>query len=59
MWRAVALHTGERHVLPLEDLRPHTHSATCWCGPSDDDGVWVHHSLDRREEVERGERMKA
>jgi hypothetical protein len=45
------------HVVPLNDLRDHTASANCWCKPSEEDewpGVWVHHSMDRREEYEQG-----
>lgn len=58
-WRAVCLATGERHVTPISDLRPHDESPTCWCSPTDDEGVWVHHSLDRREAFERGEALPA
>lgn len=44
------------HVVPVDDLRPHDANASCWCRPTKDDGVWIHHSIDRREEYERGER---
>ena len=47
------------HVIPLNDLREHVASANCWCKPTEDDGwpgVWVHHSMDRREEYEEGRR---
>jgi hypothetical protein len=44
------------HVLPVDDLREHTCSSTCWCAPVEDDGVMIHSSMDRREEYERGER---
>ena len=40
------------HVVPMDDLRPHTSSRKCWCGPTQDEeepSVWVHHSLDGRE----------
>jgi hypothetical protein len=43
-----------KHILPLNDLRPHTLS-DCWCQPADDDGVIVHNSMDQRERYERGE----
>jgi hypothetical protein len=56
MWHAVQTQYGDLHVVPLDDLRPHVESDICWCNPTDDDGLWVHHSLDRREEYERGER---
>ncbi|MDB5848251.1 MAG: hypothetical protein JWP29_2003 [Rhodoferax sp.] len=42
------------HVYPLNDLREHEISSTCWCKPTEDDGVMVHHSMDRREEYENG-----
>ncbi len=45
------------HVMPLGDLREHIVDDLCWCGPTDDDGVMVHHSLDLREEFERGRKM--
>jgi len=44
------------HVVPLNDLREHT-APDCWCKPTEDKGwpdVWVHHSMDRREEYEEG-----
>lgn len=42
-------------VYPLEDLRPHdVDDPCCWCRPTYDDGVLIHHSLDRREEFEQG-----
>jgi hypothetical protein len=55
MWEAV-LFGCERHVWPLDDLRPHLSAFHCWCRPFDDEGVWVHNSLDQRELFERGER---
>lgn len=48
----------ERHVAPLEDLRPHAYSLACWCHPTPDDdepSVVVHHACDRRESYETGE----
>lgn len=56
-WRVAWLDDGERHVTPIGDLREHQESSGCFCHPTDDKGVWVHHSLDRREEYERGERL--
>jgi hypothetical protein len=44
-----------RHVVPLYDLREHEISADCWCRPrkdDEDDGVFIHHSADRREYYE-------
>lgn len=49
------------HVVPLNDLRDHSASVDCWCKPSEDDecpGLWLHHSMDRREEYENG-KMKS
>ncbi len=48
--------TESGHVLPNCDLRDHIEADNCWCEPTDDDGVTVHHSADGRERVERGER---
>jgi nicotinamide mononucleotide adenylyltransferase len=47
------------HVIPVEDLREHDVSVKCWCKPTPDDEepwVWVHHSMDKREEYEEGRR---
>ena len=53
-WDARLLENGERHVVPLDDLRTHAASRDCWCSPTDDEGVFVHHSLDKRETYEQG-----
>lgn len=39
------------HVIPVDDLRPHTASADCWCSPTllRSEPVYVHHSADGRE----------
>ena len=45
------------HVVPFGDLREHIASLNCWCKPIEDDewpGVWVHNSMDRREDFENG-----
>lgn len=52
-WEARVLPNGERHVRPIDDLIDHALSKCCWCNPFDDDGVWVHNSIDRREMRER------
>lgn len=44
----------EYHVVPVNDLREHEDTPDCWCRPDYDDGVYVHHSMDRREEYEQG-----
>ena len=41
-----------QHVMPIGDLHEHIADPKCFCKPTDDDGVWVHHSLDKREEFE-------
>jgi hypothetical protein len=48
----------QTHVTPIDDLRPHDFDSECWCKPTDDEGIWVHHSMDRREEYEEG-RLKS
>jgi hypothetical protein len=48
------------HVVPMGDLREHDCSVSCWCKPTEDDevaGLFVHHSMDGREQFEAGERM--
>lgn len=47
------------HVVPEDDLREHDLSTRCWCVPirEDDDAIWLHNALDRRDEYERGERQ--
>jgi hypothetical protein len=41
-------------VYPLNDLREHDTEGNCWCDPTDDEGLRVHHSMDRREDYENG-----
>ena len=49
---------GERHTVPIDDLRSHDESVKCWCRPFMDGEVCVHNAMDRREYVERGEALK-
>lgn len=49
------------HVVPINDLRDHDESNSCWCRPVEifdvttDVGIWVHNSMDRREHtIEKG-----
>ena len=52
---------GDVHMLPINDLRDHEESDTCWCQPrrdEEDTAVVIHNSMDRREEYERG-RLKS
>lgn len=47
------------HVLPVNDLRDHDKSASCWCKPvalEDEPRVIVHNAMDGREAFETGER---
>lgn len=53
-WLAVRNGPLAAHVIPLDDLRPHAELVNCWCRPTNDDGVWVHHALDGREAYEQG-----
>lgn len=55
-WLAIVCDVG-RQVIPLDDLRDHVHNGSCWCKPTEDDGVLVHHSVDRREEFEEGRKL--
>ncbi|MBY0355523.1 MAG: hypothetical protein K2Q12_07310 [Rickettsiales bacterium] len=43
------------HVYPLNDFRPHnTDGKPCWCKPTEEEGLIIHNSMDRREEYEEG-----
>ena len=45
------------HVLPVNDLREHLCSLTCWCHPVEDtenECIVVHNAMDQREEYEEG-----
>lgn len=47
------------HVTPVDDLREHVESRTCWCRPvedSDEPSVVIHNAMDGREAYETGER---
>lgn len=51
----------DHHVVPVNDLREHVTNSSCWCQPVEDGDcdhlpyrVWIHNSLDRREEYEQG-----
>jgi hypothetical protein len=49
---------GTVHVVPLNDLREHQPSTTCWCKPRSslhDYTVYIHNALDQREKYESGE----
>jgi hypothetical protein len=45
------------HVMPIDDLKPHNcDGGKCWCNPEYDleNDMWIHNSMDRREEYECG-----
>jgi hypothetical protein len=45
-------HTSTPHVVPVDDLREHD-PENCWCCPTfNEDIMWVHHAMDKREEFE-------
>ena len=44
------------HVFPLSDYRPHV-AIDCWCQPTDQDGILVHHAMDEREQYEEGRKL--
>ena len=47
------------HLVPINDLREHDLTITCWCRPTHDEeepNVIVHNSMDGREAFETGER---
>lgn len=55
--------TNTRHVVPLDDLRPHELTKFCWCAPDFLEGtllpsVIVHNALDQRELYERGRKLQ-
>lgn len=52
MWDVVEAIGGQLHVLPKHDERQHRTSKACWCVPTENDGVMVHHSSDKRELAE-------
>lgn len=53
-WQVIKRPDGESHVVPLNDLRAHFTTVGCWCYPTNDAGVFVHHAMDKREEFENG-----
>jgi hypothetical protein len=59
MW-AVCHCYGEAHVIPILDLKDHTATESCWCKPVEDseqDDLFIHNSMDGREEYEHGRKM--
>ncbi len=48
------------HIIPIGDLKEHEESEDCWCKPEIDDEyvelIYIHNSMDGREEYESGKR---
>lgn len=44
--------TDNHHVIPEFDLFEHISTIECWCKPTNDRGVFIHHSKDCREILE-------
>ena len=49
------------HLVPIDDLKEHVDSESCWCGPEEldedcDEVVFLHRSMDGREGDLSGER---
>jgi len=60
-WVVVETDSGDRHVMPIDDLRPHVAGVGCWCGPrqDDEDGyVIIQDAMDLRQEYERGRKAQ-
>jgi hypothetical protein len=59
MWQTDFGGGAAAQVWPVGDLREHVVDGTpCWCNPKylEEDGIWVHNSMDGREKFETGER---
>ena len=54
-WQIKEDNEGTPHIVPVDDLREHE-PASCWCSPTVDNEVVIHHALDEREKFETGER---
>lgn len=56
-WQCVECdNTLMTHVVPVNDLREHQITRYCWCSPFRDCtySVYIHNSMDKREEYEQG-----
>lgn len=52
------MNTETLHVIPVDDLRDHEATPTCWCRPTpleDPPNVFLHNAMDGREKYEDGE----
>lgn len=49
------------HIVPRNDIREHEISRSCWCNPimrdDEHDPIWLHNSLDGRENCEDEEKL--
>lgn len=46
-----AFHGYPCEIVPLNDLDPHVHGMSCWCGPEVDEyNTIVHQAKDRRDD---------
>lgn len=55
-WLCVRIESGDVHVMPLDDTKPHDESRSCACHPRIDiraNNVVIHNSYDGREIVEQ------
>ena len=53
-WFVWADHDGQMHAIPANE--DHDHARSCWCRPTLDDGVLVHHSCDETPEKDHARR---
>ena len=53
-WDVRSLRMSPTHAVPIGDIRAHLDIPGCWCGPSVDGDIYVHHALDGRQFKTRG-----
>lgn len=53
-WEKAQIVGQHPHVMPLNDWVEHLVAPHCWCHPRCEDDVWIHNSMDRREDYEVG-----
>lgn len=46
------------NIIPINDLKEHIENINCWCRPTIEDDILIHHSMDGREKFETGEKKK-
>jgi len=47
-WMVIQSKSGQLHVVPIKDQRKHDSTLECWCSPTQDEDVIVHHAADGR-----------